>query len=117
MPNYEYQCPLCLIGEEIQHSMSEIDNPSEETQMKTSCNETTCPNAHDGEYGTAWKRVPSMPNLLYFGTGTHSKGGLKTLDEKSKYAKERATIQSNKDGLPERKHEDAKQIKKQVEGK
>jgi hypothetical protein len=119
MARYQYRCPSCKQEKEVQHSMSEFDNPSEETARQITCNENTCtyPINDHAVFGLAWKTVPTVPNLMYFGTGTHDKGGMKTLEEKSKYAKNRATTQSNKEGLPDRKKEDAERIKNEVKGK
>lgn len=99
--------------------MSDIDNPSEATILKTTCNANTCsiPPHENAFLGTQWRRQVTMPNLMYFGTGTHDTGGMKTLEEKSKYAKERSKIWSKNDGIDERKHEDKKAIKKQISGK
>lgn len=43
MPTYDYKCPICDLLVEVQHSISELDNPSEETVKQISCNEHTCP--------------------------------------------------------------------------
>jgi hypothetical protein len=116
---YEYRCSICERVEEVSHSMDEVDNPTKETILATTCNENTCKEPiHDHVvYGKQWKRVPSMPNLLYFGTGTHSKGGLKTLDEKSKYADKRSSEHSKKEGIDELQRERKNDAKKQFEGK
>lgn len=69
MPDYLYKCPNCEHHCEINHMMSEIDNPSEKTILETSCNEITCPAIKEGfgeqteigiVYGTRWIRVPQM---------------------------------------------------------
>lgn len=80
--------------------MSECDSPSDNLQIKTSCNDYTCPDINKGEFGIAWKRVPSC-NLMYFGTGTYDNGGLKTLEEKTKYKKQVSVNHSKKAGTDE----------------
>ena len=71
MPDYIYKCPNCDKVEEVNHSMSEVKNPSEELQRQTSCNSNTCKHAQSfkadagviPEYGVRWERVPQAPHL------------------------------------------------------
>jgi len=78
MPIYTYQCPNCKKEEDISHSMDECDSPSEETQLKTSCNSNTCDLARSldkdteviPEYGLQWKRVITAPTLLGMSSGS-----------------------------------------------
>ncbi len=118
MPTYLYKCSSCGKESEVTHPMSECDDPSIETQIETSCNENTCDNPLENNAlrGNKWNRVPHA-NLMYFGTGTSDKGGLKTLEEKSKYAKQRSRDYGNKQGVEELKKEHIKSIKKDFEGK
>lgn len=74
MPTYDYKCPICDLLVEVQHSISELDNPSEETVKQISCNEHTCPKLKslDGknipQYGTMFKKQVSVAAFNSFGS-------------------------------------------------
>jgi predicted nucleic acid-binding Zn ribbon protein len=38
MPRYDYQCPVCGEVKEVQHTIAELEQPSEETLLEISCN-------------------------------------------------------------------------------
>jgi len=89
MPEYIYRCSICKREEEVSHSMSECDNPSKETIMKTTCNEITC-SRHDSIYGNEWKKVPQLTSFLSFGSGDGMKGGTLSKEEKNSRIQKRA---------------------------
>lgn len=122
MANYTYSCPSCGHTEDVTHPITDCDTPSVKTQLKTSCNGYTCPVVKRGllssdqnvSLGTAWKRVPTSANFLSFGSGTHDTGGLKSLNQKSDFAKKRSLDHSKKEGIDEFKREHHKSIKKDL---
>lgn len=73
MPIYKYKClvPNCKKKVEVMHSMDECKNPSADTQVETSCNEHTCPNATiltadsiiEPEYGKPFVREITAPHI------------------------------------------------------
>jgi len=69
MATYVYQCDKCGTEKEVNHLMSEVDEPSKELLEQTTCNAATCPfsavNDGNGEdwdlaSGERFKRVPQM---------------------------------------------------------
>ena len=110
MPLYQYYCDTCHKEVEIFHSMSEIDNPSEETQIATSCNATTCKGHEDAVLGRPMRRIFGTPAVLKFGHGSGNKGGLLSKEEKSKAYRKRSADDNEKQGFNERRVEDTKKI-------
>lgn len=120
---YTYRCPTCQHIEEVEHRMSEIDSPTEETILKTTCNEVTCPVYKQGcedetqggiIFGTQWNRVPQVPNFLRFGTGDRNKGGTLSKEEKSERLRKRSDKDSNSGRKLERKKQNDEDFKKQA---
>jgi hypothetical protein len=66
MPEYIYRCPKCGVEREVMHSMSEIDKPSEETQLETSCNPITCQDFNNSDLGLKFERIPQSCNFGKF---------------------------------------------------
>jgi len=120
MPTYIYECPLCLKQEDIFHSMSEVDNPSEETQIKTSCNESTCPCILEGSgclekisLGTSWKRVPTTPHLLNMDGGT-TVSEKDLLKKKQKERSNRSKLHFKKEIMPKLPDSDKRRFEKSL---
>lgn len=83
MPVYVYKCGICDLTVELHHSMSEIDNPSDELKKKTTCpQDEICNDIIEYAYGQShvppeklnFKRVPQAPILHGFVNGTSMKG-------------------------------------------
>lgn len=96
MNTYLYRCPRCGKEDEVRHSISECDNPSEETALRTSCNQNTCENEH-AAIGESWVRVPQLTNFLSFGSGDLMKGGTLSQEEKHARIRKRADTPTKKD--------------------
>jgi hypothetical protein len=108
MPVYIYKCKWCGGTKEVVHSITEIDNPSEET-----LEETTCP--YDRECRTNIEqhlgmetptasdlklvRVPQAPQLMGFVNGSSLKGSERN-EEIQKERKKRSTEHFKKEIYP-----------------
>lgn len=110
---YVYKCPACSKETEVEHSMNEVDNPSVETQLKTSCNANTCQGHEDTSEGLKWHRVPQVVNQLTYGQGTYDKGGTKTKEQKTSHFAKRSAEDGKKNGVEEQKYEKSREIVKQ----
>ena len=87
MPVYLYKCKACGVTKEFAHSMSEVDEPTEETIQETSCHyDRDCRSNWESILGMElpteqdfrFKRVPQSPVLHGFTNGTSVKGQEKT---------------------------------------
>lgn len=94
MPNYIYKCKACGGEKEVFHSISEIDNPTEETLQETSC-------PFDRDCEVSWRdklgielpdesdlrlrRVPQAPQVM----GMYNGSSLSGEEKKAHIQKER----------------------------
>lgn len=107
MPRYDYYCEACGLQREVMHSIDECNDPTEETQKETSCNEYTCPVAKEpgkykdvlAVYGSPFKRGVSAPNL-HGVVGGRSLGQRAVLLEKQKERKIRSRKHFKKAIMP-----------------
>ena len=113
MPLYNYKCPVCFKQQSILHSMSECDEPNEDTILKTTCNPNTCEAMKHDEsgvvYGTQWNRIPQPTSFLQFGQGDlNINNGSGTLSKAQKLAAidKRANTHVDKREKESKEHKD-----------
>lgn len=83
MPTYVYKCPICSKQKEMNHRISEVDEPSEELIEDSSCGINTCDQVNQLDFvnseGTRWERVPQLFNGMLFGGSLNKEKKIKSL--------------------------------------